>query len=192
MNDPFQQLPVLPVVIPLGILIFAILLWRLQARQFFSLPRAAVAAALGTYVAGIIANTVFPIYINKPARTEPWTPSIALIPFFDYEVRDAVINVLVFVPLGILVSLLLTRPTWWKVMTTALCASVAIELTQLAVQGLFAGGHVADVNDLIFNVIGAAFGVALLRIITQSQALTRIVDLFRWAPATRDASTTWG
>jgi len=182
MNTPFHELPVLPVVVPLGLVIFAVFLWRLWARRLLSIPRGALAAAVAIYAAGITANTVFPIYLDKPPRTEPWTPALALIPFVDYEVHDALINVVVFIPLGILVALVLERPVWWKVVVIALGASLAIELLQLAVQALFLGGHVADVNDLIFNVSGAAFGLGLYLLATRIPVIDRFADKFRWAP----------
>lgn len=100
MNDPFDAVPVLPVVIPVGIAVFLVFLWRLHSSKRFSVPRAAVAAALSVYVSGIIANTVFPVYLSPPARLGPWSPGVALTPFVDYELEDAVMNLLVFVLLS--------------------------------------------------------------------------------------------
>jgi len=160
MNNPFAAVPVLPVVVPLGLALFALLLWRLRARGLFSAPRATVAAALSIYAAGISANTVFPIYLNKP-DSGPWIPALALLPFHDYEVQDALMNMVVFLPLGILIPLVLARPSWWKVLATVVGISLAIEMAQLGAQGLFAGGHIADVNDLIFNTAGGALGYGL-------------------------------
>lgn len=94
-------------------------------------------------------------------------PAIALIPFHDYEVGDALTNVLVFVPRGVLIPLLVARPSWLRVLTVAAGVSLAIELMQLSAQAFFAGGHVADVNDLLFNVIGAAIGYGLFLLLTR-------------------------
>lgn len=187
MDNPFSEVPVLPVVIPLGVVVLAILVWRLLATRSFSLPRAAVAAALAIYAAGIVANTVFPIYLDKPDRVEPWTPYVALIPFADYELADALMNVAVFVPLGILIPLVLTRPTWWKVISITVAASVTIEIAQLAVQGLFRGGHIADVSDLICNTAGGVLGYGILIAVTAIPWAARLIDRFRWASPTQPA-----
>lgn len=185
MSNPFDQVPVLPVVIPLGLALFAILILGLRARRLLSLPRAAVAAALSIYVAGIVANTIFPIFLDAPGSGEPWVPSLALIPFVDYEVEDALVNVAVFVPLGVLIPLLVARPRWRSVLAISAGASLSIELLQLAAQRFFGGGHIADINDFIFNVAGAALGYALLLLVVRSARGAALVDRFRWT--TRDA-----
>jgi glycopeptide antibiotics resistance protein len=180
MNDPFGEVPVLPVVIPLGFVVLALLLWRLQAKRLFSFPRAAVALALSVYAAGIVANTVFPIFLNAPDDGEPWTPLVALVPFVDYEITDALMNVAVFVPLGVLIPLVLSRPSWWRVLAIAIATSLGIELTQLAAQAFFAGGHIADVNDLLSNAAGGALGYGLFLIVSRVPWFSRVVDRFRW------------
>jgi glycopeptide antibiotics resistance protein len=181
MNNPFDAVPVLPVVIPLGLALFVVLLWRLRAKGLFSAPRSAVAAALAVYAAGITANTVFPIYLNNADGGEPWTPWLALIPFHDYEVGDAAMNVAVFLPLGLLVPLVLTRPSWWKILATVMLTSLGIEITQLVAQGVFAGGHIADINDFIFNTVGGALGYGLFKLLTLIPGLNPLIVRFRWA-----------
>lgn len=182
MNDPFAELPVLPVVIPVGILLFAILLLVLRSRRRLTLPRAAVAAAVGVYAAGVLGNTVFPIFLH-PTRTGPWEPALALVPFVDYEVEDALTNMLVFVPLGILVALLLARPSWWRLVAICAGVSLTVELMQLAAQDLFGGGHVADVNDFLSNAAGGALGYGLFVLLARIPVTARLVEPFRWRAA---------
>ena len=110
----FREVPVLPVVVPLGAVVLAVLLWRLRRAERLTVPRAAVALALAVYAAGVVANTVFPIFLDKPVSSAPWNAHLALVPLADYEVADAVMNVLVFVPLGMLLPLLLARTSWWR------------------------------------------------------------------------------
>lgn len=182
MRNPFAEVPVLPVVIPFGIVVIAVLLAVLWARRSFSLPRGAVAAAVAVYAAGIVGNTVFPIFLDKPDSGVPWMPGLALIPFAEYELDDALMNMLVFVPLGILIPLMLARPTWLKVVAAAAITSLTVESLQLAAQAFFAGGHIADVNDFLSNVAGGALGYGLLLLLARVPALARLIDLFRWAP----------
>lgn len=68
----FRQVPVLPVVIPLAAATLTALLWSLARRGRLSVPRAALALALCVYAAGIVANTVFPIFLDKPASSAAW------------------------------------------------------------------------------------------------------------------------
>lgn len=182
MSNPFGEVPVLPVVIPFGIVVFGVLLAVLWARRSFSLPRAAVAAAVAVYAAGIVGNTIFPIFLDKPDSGASWTPGLALLPFVDYEVDDALMNALVFVPLGILIPFMLARPTWLKVVGAAAITSLTVESLQLAAQAYFAGGHIADVNDFLSNVAGGALGYGLLLLLARVPALARLIDLFRWSP----------
>ncbi|WP_231580776.1 MULTISPECIES: VanZ family protein [unclassified Leucobacter] len=181
MNDPFAELPALPIVVPLGVIVFVLLCWRLRATGRFSIPRAAVAAALAVYAAGIVANTVFPIFLDPPALAGPWWSGVVLTPFADYEVEDALTNVIVFLPLGILIPLLMRRPGWWQVLLAVVGTSLGIELTQLAAQDLAGGGHIADINDLIFNTIGGLAGSGLLVLFARIPGCDRIVRRFSWS-----------
>ncbi|SCX56777.1 VanZ like family protein [Klenkia marina] len=179
----FRQVPVLPVVVPLGAVVLALLLWSLHRSGRWSVPRAAVAVALSVYAAGIVANTVFPVFLDKPGADVPWTEYLVLDPTTEYEVSDAVMNVLVFVPLGVLVALVLARPSWLRVVAVVTAASLAIEVTQYLTAHLLGGGHIADVHDLLFNVAGGALGLGLLQLASRLPGLAGFVDRFRWQPA---------
>ncbi|RXR22683.1 VanZ family protein [Oerskovia turbata] len=176
----FHQVPVLPVVVPLAAAVFAGLMWSLIRSRRFSVPRAAVALALGVYVAGIVANTVFPVFLDKPVSSAPWASHLAVVPFADYEVADAVMNVLVFVPVGVLVPLLVPRASWRRAVAAAAVLSLTIEATQLVTAHLLGGGHIADVNDLIFNITGGAVGFAVFSALVKVPSVSAVVDRFRW------------
>lgn len=176
----FRQVPVLPVVVPIAAVTFAVLLWHLQRRERLSIPRAGVALMLCVYAAGVVANTVFPILLDKPSYSQPWNAYLDVVPLVHYEIEDAVMNILVFAPLGVLVPLFLARASWWRVLALATLFSLMIEVTQYATAHLLGGGHIADVNDLVFNVAGAALGFALLAALSRLPGAGAIVDRFRW------------
>lgn len=176
----FHQVPVLPVVVPLAAAVLVVLLWSLRRRGRLSVPRASVALALCVYAAGVVANTVFPIYWDKPARTAPWSSYLVVVPFADYEVADAVMNVLVFLPVGILVPLVLVRVSWGRVLGAAAVFSAVIEGTQYVTAHVLGGGHIADVNDLIFNVLGGAAGFAVFSVLSRVPVIDDLVRQFRW------------
>lgn len=179
-SNPFGEVPALPVAVPFGVLVLVVQLVVLFRRGIFSWPRAAVAGGIALYAAGILANTVFPIFLHPVSSEEPWSPALALIPFYDYEAADALINVAVFLPLGILIPLVMRRPSWWKVLVTAAAVSLVIELVQLAVQKPFSGGHVADVNDFIWNTVGGVVGYTVFVLLSQVPILSAVLNRFRW------------
>jgi glycopeptide antibiotics resistance protein len=176
----FRQVPVLPLVLPLAAAALAALLWSLHRRGRLTGPRALVAVALSVYLAGVVANTVFPVFLGKPVSSAPWTSQVVLVPFADYDVADAVMNVAVFVPLGVLLALVLGRSAWWRPVAAAAAVSLAIEAVQLVTTHLLGSGHVADVNDLLWNVVGGSVGVALLAGAARVPATRGLVDRFRW------------
>ncbi|QQD77862.1 VanZ family protein [Curtobacterium sp. YC1] len=178
----------LPVVIPLSAAFFLVLLCILHARHGVTLPRASVAAALAVYAGGILANTVFPIYLDSPGSDEPQPLPLNLVPVVGYEVRDAVTNALVFLPLGILVPLLLARPTWWRVLAITAGASLGIEVVQFLAAGLAAGGHIADVNDWLSNIVGGLVGYGCFTLARRQPTLAALSDRFRWPSRARDHS----
>lgn len=177
----FREVPALPVVVPLAVAVLAGLLLVLRRRQDLTWPRAAVALVVAVYAAGIVANTVFPIYLDRPPVERPWSANLVLVPLRDYEVADALMNVLVFVPVGVLAALVLRRPTWLKVLAVGAAVSAVVEITQLVTARLLAGGHVADVDDLLSNVTGALVGLALLRVVVLHPAGAALVERFRWS-----------
>ncbi|WIB78694.1 VanZ family protein [Curtobacterium sp. MCPF17_002] len=187
--NPPGEVPALPVALAVGVVAFVVQLVLLLWGGRFSWSRAAVAAGIAVYAAGIVANTVFPIFLSPAQSEEPWSPALALIPFHDYEVADALANVLVFVPLGVLIPLLMRRPSRWKVLVTAAAVSLTIELLQLAAQRLFSGGHVADVNDFMWNTFGGAVGYAAFVLLSRVPVLSTILNRFRWHSTTATPHT---
>ncbi|QHT57636.1 VanZ family protein [Cellulomonas sp. H30R-01] len=187
----FCQVPVLAVVVPLAAAVLAVLLRSLVRRGRLSVPRAAVAVVLCIYAAGVVANTVFPIYLDKPVSSAPWTSSVVVVPWTPYEVADAVMNILVFVPLGFLMPLVVARVTWWRAAAAAAVVSLGIEVTQVVTAHLLGGGHVADVHDLLFNVVGGALGYVAFVALSRVRAARALVIRFRWyddAPERADAA----
>jgi len=174
----FREVPVLPVVVPGAAAVFAVLLWSMHVRARLSAPRVAVAFALCVYAAGAVANTIFPIFLDAPGDTGHWF--VAAVPLVDYEAGDALTNILVFVPLGMLVPLLVARPSWGRVLAAAALFSLTIEVTQLVTARYLQGGHIADVNDLLFNIVGGALGFGVLSALLRVPIAAGLVQRFRW------------
>jgi glycopeptide antibiotics resistance protein len=162
----YDAVPLLPVLVPSVALVGACLLLVSHRRGQLTPTGALLRLAACVYGAGIAANTVFPIYLGKPASTTSWTTSwttkVDLVPLVDYEPVDAVTNVVVFLPLGVVLAVLVGRSAPWRVVVVATAVSLGIELTQLLTAVTLGGGHVADVDDLLCNVLGACLGLGLV------------------------------
>jgi hypothetical protein len=78
-----------------------------------------------------------------------------------------------------LVPLLVARPSSWRTVVVAACVSLGIEVTQLATAHLLGGGHLADVDDLVFKVVGGAVGYVVLAALARAPRAAAPVDRFR-------------
>ena len=81
-----------------------------------------------------------------------------LVPLADLDSRDGVVNILGFMPLG-LVAATLPGATLWSVLTLGLAVSGTIEFVQLLVPGRF-----PSIDDVLCNTLGALIGWALARL----------------------------
>ena len=79
-------------------------------------------------------------------------------------VRNARGNFLLFLPLGILLPLVWRRLPFRSGMSIAIALSVGIELLQYLSRA-WGSKRLADVNDVILNVVGACLGLALVALL---------------------------
>lgn len=92
-----------------------------------------------------------------------FSPMIVWIPFIEMQksLVDIVLNILLFIPLGVLLPLLYKRYNdISKTILTAFLISVSIESIQMFGRGA------SDINDLIANTIGACLGYLICKILT--------------------------
>jgi glycopeptide antibiotics resistance protein len=81
----------------------------------------------------------------------------------SFCVRNARGNLILFVPLGFLLPLVWRRLRFWNGMLAALAISIGIELAQYLTRPW--SNRLADVNDVILNVLGACLGLALVSLL---------------------------
>jgi glycopeptide antibiotics resistance protein len=125
--------------------------------------RTSVAVTFWIYVAAVTAVTTAPTGMHR-RHQEPWWSVIQLVPMHVPPV-SFVLNIVMFVPFGLLVPLLWPRADGpGRIAGLALAASAMIELTQLTLW-LTVGNHrTVDVNDLIANTIGGVLGLVAMRV----------------------------
>lgn len=122
--------------------------------------RRGVAVVLAVYLAAVARITLWPQFAPDDAftavdRAVRWLSDHGLPVTLDG--LEAVSNVVLFVPFGVLLPLLLARRRWWAVVPVAALASGLIETVQL-----FLPTRVASVQDVVLNTLGAAVGLAVV------------------------------
>jgi glycopeptide antibiotics resistance protein len=120
------------------------------------------------YALAVIAVTVVPVRVHH--RWAPWWSVIEWVPF-QVPPLSFLLNIVMFLPFGVLVPLLWPRTgSMRRLAAWALGASVAIELTQLLLWITLGARRTVDVNDLIANVAGGVLGFVVLRTVTTRRA----------------------
>jgi glycopeptide antibiotics resistance protein len=154
-------LPAIPV--SLGASALYVLFYAMIKKSLPSIGSIALAAAFSAYIFFVLSATLI-------FRSTHFFNQIELDPIASYrraanapthlailEIRDIILNIAMFVPLGIFLPL--TRPRLGKfyiVPPIALLASLTIETTQLVTnRGVF------SIEDILHNTLGAALGLAL-------------------------------
>ena len=92
-------------------------------------------------------------------------------PFWSYDRPDLLVenimNVVVFVPVGLLLGIAFKQMTWWKALLIGCGISVTIEALQL----FFLRGF-SEVDDVMHNTVGCLIGfgiISILRIIFKTR-----------------------
>ena len=75
-------------------------------------------------------------------------------------IAEIIMNVLVFIPLGILLGLAWQSIKWWHVLIVGLSVSITIEALQYYLQKGF-----SEIDDIIHNVLGCMLGFGLFPLI---------------------------
>jgi len=78
--------------------------------------------------------------------------------FVNYAFVEGAANILMFLPLGLLVTLMLARTLWWVAPLAGAVASTGAELAQL----YFLPNRFATMDDVIHNTTGAVIGTAIV------------------------------
>jgi glycopeptide antibiotics resistance protein len=138
-------------------------------------------ALLIAYLVVVLRVTLWPQLADPDAlrgleQAILWLHQRGLPEAVDLVVVEAVANVVMFVPFGVLVPLVLGRRATVTVLLGALL-SAAIELTQLA----FLPDRVPTVQDVVMNTLGAAVGVTALVLLRTAVRRRRDASI-RWDP----------
>lgn len=164
----------------LGLVGLVLAIWWLHRHEALTVPRLLVGAALAVYAAGVLANTAFPVFLGKTDPYASWSDYLNLVPLRNTETRDILQNVVIFAPLGLFLPLVLPLRSALGVIACAAALSLTIEGLQLLNAVTGHGGHIADINDLLANVLGALIGYLLARAAIAMPAIRRAILPFAW------------
>lgn len=142
-----------------GVLLLIPLLGLYQRLFLHSWRRTALYLAFSAYLVAVLCFVGFP-----NIRYLCFDVNLNLIPFVGMadSIRNTLLNVLLFVPLGFLLPLLWERYRRLNnTLAFAFSATLFIELSQLLTY------RATDVDDLITNVIGGLFGYLLACALTK-------------------------
>lgn len=112
-------------------------------------------ALLAGYVFLVLCSTII-------CRDECSKVSYNLNPFLHIHsknvaiIGERILNILLFVPIGLLTSAVINRRCFIKVMALGFCVSILIEAAQLVLKR-----GVCNVDDIIHNAIGCLIGYVL-------------------------------
>jgi len=125
-----------------------------------------VLVVLGAYVGAVSLIAFWPTPVDRPVsgalrRVLNRLHDLGVPPWFDYSFVEFSANVMLFMPIGFLVSMLLRRRLAWLAIVFGATASVAIE----AAQWMLLPQRVPSAGDVLANTLGAALGAAIAAIV---------------------------
>ncbi|WP_309115254.1 VanZ family protein [Saccharothrix sp.] len=122
--------------------------------------------AAGSYVAGVVHFTLFPIDVQRGphANQTAWYEQVNWFPLLTADVPSFVLNVVMLVPFGVLLPLVSARAaSAGRVAALSLAFSASIEVAQLLIYVFARSGRSVDVNDLLANTLGGVLGYLLVK-----------------------------
>lgn len=129
-----------------------------------------LALMLVEYYFLILSSTVF--YRHYSSWKHNFTPFWSYKAFLEGEkelIVDNLFNVAVFIPIGILLSVILKNAKWWQVTLIGLALSITIEVLQFFLKRGF-----SEFDDVMHNTLGSLLGYGIFVLISKfSMAVTR-------------------
>ncbi|HWS39475.1 MAG TPA: VanZ family protein [Actinoplanes sp.] len=171
------DVPALPVLLPLGVLLMIVFGVLLHRRGLLTTRRLLVGWGAGWYAVAVLGATMLPMHLAWGAGVDgPDLYRLILVPVLEMRPLDFVLNTLMTMPLATVLHLVFGVRRESRVVLAGLLLSLAIESTQLILLFTLDGNRWADVNDLLSNTLGAWLGYLLLRRFMRSGHFRRVVE----------------
>ena len=189
MPGTVSEIPAWPVLLPLTAAAAAVVLWSLRRRGALTVVRVVTTFLACGYAAAVLDAVFFPFEVatGGQANDVPWWVYVQPVPLVTADPVGLVLNVALFVPVGLLLPLVARAGSFRRVAATALGLSLAVEMVQLVADVAVSTGRVFDVDDLIGNTLGAVAGFGLFRIAVTVPPVARFVRAATWPAGPRGA-----
>jgi VanZ family protein len=131
-------------------------------------------ALLALYVGGGLTVLLWPTPVDRGIRgnlanTLDRLLAIGVPAAVNYSFVEASANVLMFLPLGILLTLAFANRLWWATPLIGLAASASAEFAQL----IFLPHRFATYDDVLHNTAGAILGTLIVLVVRQTVRVRR-------------------
>ncbi|SDT50668.1 VanZ family protein [Actinoplanes derwentensis] len=171
------DVPALPVLLPLGVILMIVVGVLLHRRGRLSTPRLLAGWCAGWYGVAVLGATLLPMHLGwGDGAGGPDLYRLILIPVLEMRPLDFLLNTVMTMPLATVLHVVFGVRSERRVVWTGFLLSLAIESTQLTLLLTLDGNRWADVNDLMSNTLGAWLGYLLLRRFMRSERLSRAVE----------------
>ncbi|WP_127503260.1 VanZ family protein [Actinoplanes solisilvae] len=176
------EIPALPILIPLGVVLMAVAVVVLRRQGALTAGRLGAAWFAGWYAVAVLGATMLPLLIAwGPRAGDPEYFRILPIPIVTMRPDDFVLNIAMTLPLAAVLLVVAGVRERDRAVLIGFLLSLTIELTQLFLLLFLHSNRWADSNDLIANTLGAWLGWLLLRRLLRVPAVARAAD--RWTLA---------
>lgn len=127
--------------------------------------RTALAAVTGVYLVAVAWITLNPFPPDPHGngllkQLLAFTADVAALRWITFDVVEFTANVLMFVPMGVLFTLLLGLRRWWAALLIGVASTCLIEGVQL-----FLPNRYSDVRDLVANTLGTLVGIGIVALV---------------------------
>ena len=131
--------------------------WLIWGRKLFSIKENILRFLLTGYLCCIVVLTLSGGYGDAKPNLLPFSSLVyAVMSGLETAWYLIILNILMFIPMGILLPLIFKRMHFFKTLLYAFMLTAGIEIVQM----LFPG-RVFDIDDILFNSFGAAIGYAV-------------------------------
>lgn len=182
------DIPALPVLLPLGIVLMVVAWACLLRRGLITGPRLGAAWLAGWYSVAVLGATMLPLHVGwGDALGPPDIYRITLIPLAGVRVDDFVLNVVMTLPLAAFLHVVFAVRDKARVILVGFLISAVIETTQAILDLTLHGDRWADVNDVMANTLGALLGYLAVRGLMRFEKVRRVMR--EWAIPDREKIT---
>ncbi|MEH1093412.1 VanZ family protein [Micromonospora sp. CPCC 205739] len=186
MSGVLYEISALAVVPPLAVVLSLGAWLVLRRRGALSARRLLAWWVTCWYLLAVVAVTLFPLQVALGAygNRSPWYEKMNFIPVLTIDPTTFVLNIIMFVPLGVLLPLVTRVRGVRHVALVSLTVSGVVEMLQFLSNVLVSSGRLADLNDLLANTLGGVLGFLAWRVLGGPSTAERFMNPDR-APQVR-------